>query len=317
MNRALRAIGLALVVSAALAAVATSTASAEEFIFTSEVESPTLKGEQSGSSTMKFEAGTVSCSGATFEGAMTGKSAVEENLAAAFSGCTYMGGSGSVIEMHSCKLVLASGNIEGSQDIVEAGIACEKTEDVIKVVLKVFGVTTCTIEIGAQRWLTSATVANTGSPTALLAHLTLAGIHYNQKAGSGGFPCKAGENKENGTYESEIVIKGTQGGVQKKLNAEPIPQKVDVNPGTVKLKGAKTSETFVVENLVNEAIMVTGFISGQNLSYKKNCANLAKKGDPGDTCKEEVTCGFETKAEAKVAVLTFPFGGAIFKVDGC
>ncbi len=312
-----KALGLTLLAVFAMSAMVASSASAEAFVFTSEVENPTLKGEQVGSSSMEVEAGVISCSGGTFEGAMTGKAAAQVSLGAAFSGCTFAEMSGTSINMQSCDLMLGVVGVEGSNYEAEAGVGCEKAEDSIVITVKVLGITKCTVEIGQQAWLPSVTVEDTGSPTAIRAELNVSGIEYDQKAGSGLGACKSAENKTNGTYKSEIVIKGSQGGVQKKLNAQPIPQKVDVNPATVKLNGPTTSAKFTLENLVNEKLTVSGFHSPGNFTYKLTCKSLEKKGDKDDTCQEEVTCVQAFKVEAKVAVLVTPLGGAAFTIEGC
>lgn len=315
MKRALKALGLSLLAALALSGLAASAASAEFFVFTSEAEETTLSGEQVGTSTLKADAGSLTCESATFKGEMEQEGAVELALTPAYKACTFAGFPAEVA-MHSCHYLFRVVAREGSTNKADAVIDCEEAGDKITVTSKASGVTKCTVDIGEQEGLNEVKFESEGSPQKAKAIINLSGIKYDQTAGTGLGACVKAEKTTTGTYTGTAAIKDLQGETQMNLKLEPIPQKVKFDKNPITLGGkVNDNETFEVENVVAEAVTLIAMLRpGNILRPKMGCGKLAKK---GDKCQEELVCGALTGVAHKIAVLTTPLGGDMTEVRNC
>lgn len=313
MIRNLKTLAVALGVIFAMSAVAASAAPAEIFAFSSEAESTSLKGAQIGTSKMTVDAGTLSCEASSFTGEMPSE-AFDVVLTPTYSGCLFAGVPVE-IKTNGCVYVMTTATKEGSNYEVETGIECEEGKS-ITATAKLFGVTKCTIDIGPQAGLKKITVTETGSPTELHTSIALSGIKYSQTAGTGLGACAKAEGTTNGTYEGTAVIEAFAGETQKKLEAEPLPQTIDLSKGTLQFTGKGTKVTFDIINLVNEAVTILAFIHKEHVDPQDKCIkkSLAKK---GDKCTEELVCDAPVKQTRYFGITTGPPGGARAKVEGC
>jgi len=210
MIRNLKAMGLALVAVLALGAVVASSASASTF----EAESypVTLTGSQIGTDVFTTNAGTVSCTNATYHGSSSAASSTVE-VAPTYSGCTAFGFINTPIDVNGCKYLFHSGaknsadNYAGTVDIV-----CPKVETEGGTIHNTSIVVTgagCTVTIGSQSGLSGITFVDntTASPKKDVTTKIAISQKIAYTVDAGCSTTKAG-SFTNGSYTGEATVTG-------------------------------------------------------------------------------------------------------------
>ncbi len=321
--RRLRLLTMALMAALALSATAAASASAEPYVFTSEAEDTVLKGEQVGTSKMGVSAGTVSCEHGTLSGTESSalSAAIELPLTASYEKCTAFGVLSAEVKMNSCEYLIGAGEKEGESYEAEASIYCAEPGDAITATAKLAGVTKCTVRIGPQDGLHGITVEKEGSPSEIRAKLHLTEIEYDQVAGTGLGACSTAENTKNGTYESTVTIDGRKGESLVNLTPDPIPEYIEFDPKSFKFTGLNSVVKFKIKNITAAKLSIIGVIAPSKfIAPQKKCwgKDIAKKGDAGDSCEEEIKCVKLSNLKIDVAALaTSPLGGTKAVAEGC
>jgi hypothetical protein len=206
MNRKLKALGLALIAVAAMAAFSVSVASASEFH--SAGSHTALSGTQVGEDKFKVNAGTVTCTSANYSGTQTTATSTSIRVLPSYGGCKAFGFINATIDVNGCEYEFTAGS--GSS----AGV------DIVCPVGKLIVVTAfnCEVTVPAQIPQGQATITNVSNHTTVV--VALSGITYIQHSKE--FPgCNTkGTNNEattffhDGTYEGHATVKGftTEGG---------------------------------------------------------------------------------------------------------
>lgn len=198
----LAALALVLVASCAHAAGA----SAAEFH--AESGETKLSGTQIGESTFTVNAGTVSCKSASYTGFVAPATTSQVTIAPTYSECKLEPIGTATVTMNGCAYVFYA---SGTGDI-----ECPEGKK-IEVVAKLFGVTKCTVTVGAQSGLSSVTYTNMGSGTTrtIQGDVSISGGSYVQDAGSGLGACKH-ETPSNATVNCQVNIQGSNNSNEQK-----------------------------------------------------------------------------------------------------
>lgn len=199
MTRSIKALSLALAAMFAVGAVWASSAFAVEskFMTAGEVYPVSVFGEQLEPHSFTTDAGTITCSSATFTGSATVASSLQD-VEATYGGCKFLGFINVNVEMKGCMYRFhagtstGTGKSSGSVDVIsKPGKNCA-TEPIT------FSAgTLCTVTVGAQNGLTTVAFATLAtSPQTVEVAPNVTGITYNQVSGSS---CAHGV-KTNGKY---------------------------------------------------------------------------------------------------------------------
>lgn len=188
----LKMLGLAAIAALSLTAfVGVSSASAFT-MFTSEAETTTVKASQTETAEFTTSAGTIKCTGGSFEGTQKGvfnsgtnsytAETLETNLN--YSGCTFLSIFGVTVKPHNCHYKFHAG---GTVDIVNCGTEFIEFEAV-----------GCNVKIGNQNGLSTIGYENTGTGTgrSVIVKPNVTGITYTTNSS-----CPGGAGtKSNGEY---------------------------------------------------------------------------------------------------------------------
>jgi hypothetical protein len=192
-----RVLGLALVAVFALSAIAASAAMAEKFH--AEKAPVKLTGTQLEAHVFKAQAGTISCSKASFSGESLSTAVAELNITAAYSECTFLGVVGVPVEMGGCSYqFLEPSAKKGKVSVV--GTECTLTAKPIK-----FTAAGCTVKIAKQANLGTIEYVNkgTGSGRQVEVIPDVTGITYTQSG------CLTnGEFHEGEYHPGKTLVKG-------------------------------------------------------------------------------------------------------------
>jgi hypothetical protein len=199
MIRNIKGLSLALAAVFAVGAVWASSAFAVEakFMTAGEVYPVSITGNQLASHSFTTNAGTITCTTATFTGSATAASATQD-VEAAYSGCTFLKIINVKVEMKGCKYrfhageSVVTGESSGSVDVVsKTGKNCE-TEPIT------FSAgSLCTVTVGPQTGLkTVKFITKATTPQTIEVVPNVTGIKYTQVSGSA---C-AHETTANGVY---------------------------------------------------------------------------------------------------------------------
>jgi hypothetical protein len=285
MTRNLKIMGVALIAAFALGAVAASAASAESFDFYSEVQHTDLAGSGEGTSKFAFSAGTVTCSTAKYEGTMSSEESTSLTLAPLFEGCTVDPTGTASVSMNGCQFVLTASTKEESTYKAGLDITCGEGKT-ISIVVKVAGVTKCTIEIPAQS-LSTVTVSEV-SEGDLKAVAAVEGLKYSQTTGSGSGACTKAENNTNGVYEGVAKIGGSLEELDATLSLQPPKSVVAVDLST-KFTGLNDKKATKIYNLTDQKLEINKISwAGEFFKFiKETCAGGIAK---GGSCEIELEC---------------------------
>ena len=197
MIRNIKVLGLAIAAVLALSAVAAGSASAAAFHSS---ESPTIiTGTQTGNHVFDAASDTISCTGATFKGTVTGTEVQSIQTEAAYTGCSFFGVAVSV-NMNGCQYEF---NANGEVAVINKPSRNCSTEP-ITFKASFLGVS-CTIKVGPQVELKSATYDSTekeetnGTVTVTPA---VNGIAYTQEGGG------CGSHNEGRYTSGTTLVKG-------------------------------------------------------------------------------------------------------------
>jgi hypothetical protein len=204
MARNLKVLGLALVAVFAFSAVASSVAAAETsdaYWFKSDATGTAVTnvtGTQVGTDSFTTDGGVVNCTSTDLVGSQSGPTATTLTLAPTYGGCTFAGFPATITPA-SCKYVFHTDGKTTPSNVydVSTDIACTGT-DKITVVVKVTGVTKCTITIPPQVLGTGITLASNGSD--ITASINLNNISFTEISGTGIGACATTTNTTNGRF---------------------------------------------------------------------------------------------------------------------
>ena len=217
MIRNLKVLALVPVVVFAMSALMTSVASATTpFWFNSDGDWTALSGSQSATpDTFTTDAGTLSCTTATYSGSTNATTSTTIKVAPHYTGCTLKPLPGTAtIHMNGCEYEFHTDNEtgEGKRD-VETTIGCPAEKDITVTVVS-GAITKCTIHIEPQSLGTGITLTNeeSGGVTRLKAHISFSNIKYTQTAGMGEGKCSTTTTTSNGSYTGSATISGKNTG---------------------------------------------------------------------------------------------------------
>jgi hypothetical protein len=191
----LKILGLAAIAALALTAWM-GAASASALTFTSESAPITVTGKQTETAKFTTSAGTISCTGGTFNGTQATTSATTQTTSIAYSGCTFLGVFGVVVNTTGCNYVFKSA---GTVDVeCAAGKAIT------------FSAVGCTVTVGAQTGLSKVSYSTTGTTTTREIVVSPAVTNIKYHTGTG---CPGGTvNGTTGTYENgKSTVTGESG----------------------------------------------------------------------------------------------------------
>jgi opacity protein-like surface antigen len=219
MSNKLKALGLTLMATLAVGALAASAAQAHTAALFHSEGSPTRvtitqEGEEgtTGAHHVFDAAGaSITCKGAHFEGTQATVTAETLTVTATYTNCTFLGANVNV-EMRGCDYVL---HANGEVDIEPHGAGkCEVGTDAIK-----FAAPGCTVEVGKQTGLKELTFKNINGESEITSEAHLVGIKYS----ASGFLCPTpGANQTNGQYTTgNTVSKG-----ETTTGTPPTPKKI-------------------------------------------------------------------------------------------
>lgn len=198
--RNLKTLGLALLATFAMSAVAASAASANPQFHT-EVEDTTLTGSQGMvvANILTTDLGEMKCKVVQFHGTMEPLTTTTMTLAPKYEQCK-LGEENAVVTVNGCRYLFHLGE---NTEVFEAkmDIECPMGQK-----LEIH-IPECTTTIPPQAGLQEATFTNAGEGTTrgLVADLNISEIHYVEH----GEQCASQtETTENGTYTGKILVKG-------------------------------------------------------------------------------------------------------------
>lgn len=169
-----KVIGLALVAVLALSAVVATAAMAEKY----HAEEAPVKviGTQLEAHVFKAQAGTISCTKASFSGESLATAVAELNIKASYSGCTFLGVVGVPVEMGACTYQFLE-PVGKKSKVSVVGTECTLTQKPIK-----FTAAGCTVKIAKQANLGTLEYVNkgTGSGRTVEVIPNVTGITYTQ-----------------------------------------------------------------------------------------------------------------------------------------
>lgn len=202
--RSVKMFGLALLTAFAMSAVAASAASAAEFFHEAPAEEPTARVVAKNEGNHNFTAGligTISCEVATFTGTSFVTSPQKTiTVTPAYSGCTFLGISGVVVNVHECTYTFleptGAGPFTGSVDV-----NCPEGKKIE------FEATGCKIAVGKQGPLSSVTYTNQAATEKLVKSVKVAANVTKIKYTASG-SCKILGEKEDGSYSGTAIAEG-------------------------------------------------------------------------------------------------------------
>lgn len=192
----------------AFSGAAASAASAAQFH--AENAPATLTGGQKATHVFTTDAGTITCTTASFPGSATSTVLSTVRVAPSYSGCSYFGWVSAEVHMNGCEYEFTSPSGSGSSFTGDVGIVCPEGKEIL-----VTASGTCTTRFAASPHnsdLGRVTYTNLGSGTGrkVLVESNVSGIEYSQS----GFLCATENGKTNGTYtgSTEESAKNRKGG---------------------------------------------------------------------------------------------------------
>ena len=221
MIRNLKIFGLALVAVFAMSALVASAASANAaYWFTSDGDWTALSGSQGATpDTFTTDAGTLSCTTATYSGSTAATTTTTMKLAPSYGGCTLKPLPGTAtIDMNGCEYEFhadgqtTTGGVPNGKFDTETTIVCPTTTSPshvthdITVTVVLAGVNKCTIHIEEQNLGTGIVLTNAGG--GLSATVSFSNIKYVQTAGTGEGKCATTSTTSNGGYSGSATISG-------------------------------------------------------------------------------------------------------------
>jgi hypothetical protein len=187
---------LGLVLAAVLAIGGLSASNASAASFHSEVEHTIIDGEQSPGTNdlMRFNAGTWTCNSITYTGTTTTATNTSLTVTPTWKECTAFGFVNITIDVNGCTYVFNAG---GSFQISCPGNPITVTAF------------NCHIKIGSQTFPSGITYDNAGTGTGRDMSFTInfSGLTYTQESKS--FPGCSNGTFNNGTYEGNATVTGT------------------------------------------------------------------------------------------------------------
>ena len=235
MIRNLKVFGLALVAVFAMSALVASAASANKAYWfnsdTGAADWTKLSGEQIKGTpdTFVVDAGTVSCTTATYAGSTSATTTNTITLAPTYAGCTLFPLPGTAaITTNGCsydfqadgQTTNGDGTVNGKFD-TNTTVVCPTTTTPthvthdITVVVTLAGVTKCTVHIEEQSLGTGVTLTNETNGSGvkdLKAHISFSNVKYTQTAGTGEGKCATTTTTSNGVYTGGATIEGKNTG---------------------------------------------------------------------------------------------------------
>ena len=221
MIRNLKIHGLALVAVFAMSALAASAASANQaYWFTSDGDWTTLSGSQGATlDTFTTDAGTLSCTTATYSGSTSATTTTTMKLAPSYGGCTLKPLPGhATIDMNGCEYEFhadgqtTTGGVPNGKFDTETTIVCPTTTIAehlthdITVTVTLGTIVKCTIHIEEQNLGTGIVLTNAGG--GLSATISFSNIKYTQTEGSKEGRCTGTPTTSNGSYTGSATISG-------------------------------------------------------------------------------------------------------------
>lgn len=199
----LMAVG-ALVLVAQVAATASASAAAAQF--RAEEYPVSLTGKALATTKIVTKSGTLTCTGASFEGSAAG-AVTAIAVAPAYSGCQLNSIPQVKVNRNSCNQTFTNA-AEAAPYAGTAGIECSKAGDAIEVI--VTG-SNCVIKFGAQSSLSSVAYQNEGSNRGrtIKATVSLSGLAYTAT----GSECPATGTYSDGTLSATYQLGGVHNGV--------------------------------------------------------------------------------------------------------
>jgi hypothetical protein len=190
----LKIIGLTAIAALAVSAVAATAAQANPQ-FHVESAPATITGSQTTQQVFTTDAGTVSCTGASFHGESSVLTKFDQTLTASYSGCTAFGFINAPIHMNGCAYVFKL-----TSDTIAPFDATVYVECPTGKVIEVTGPFGCNVTVGTQGPLGGVAISNNGSKTArdLNVSLNVTGVTYTSH----------GCSNPDGTYTNGVLHGG-------------------------------------------------------------------------------------------------------------
>jgi hypothetical protein len=215
MTQRTKTLGLALFALLALGAMSATTASAQEKQFHSEGTNTVVTGEDTAGTQSRFVTphNEIKCANNLYEGSQAAATASELTITQTVSNCTDEVGRTVVVDFNGCdyKFTLEPGQTETAGGTTHTSgpvhIACEGA-NVIKLTVKEFGFTVCTVDIPAQTpTVPTVDYTNQGSGSTRDVHVvsTIEGIQYEE---TGGLCPTDGAPHHDAIFRAEVTVKG-------------------------------------------------------------------------------------------------------------
>jgi hypothetical protein len=191
----------ALVFAALIATSGVMASAAQAGEFKAEAYPVTIEGSQTTKHTFKFEAGTINCAVATFDGTLEA-AAKALTVTAEYSQCATPGGAEVIVEMKSCDYdFLAGETLENDKVDGVLNVKCAEAGDEIRFEEPANG---CVVGIPAQKGLSKLTYTDKTMAKDFEVDIGITEMEYTQNAN-----CAGGAGVfNNGTYTGKSTMKG-------------------------------------------------------------------------------------------------------------
>jgi len=210
MIRTLRFLGVAVLASVALSAVASS-ASADTF-FSEENKTVTLTGTQEETDIFAVHAGEVKCKHVGYVGTVSNSPTTTVKVKPTYKECTFVG-LAATVNVGTCEYLFHINDVVANDTTGTVDIVCPSGD--ITVTAPSAGTAKCIVHVPAQTGLGTATFKNVGAAMGSTREVTvevhLTGIKYSQTAGTAETGnCTTADNTVNGTYKGKALVTGEE-----------------------------------------------------------------------------------------------------------